>query len=79
MSSNGRYSERWSTRSYAFNGALLGLFVGVVHSYVHAFWSPSSQGDLVLHIMTRMVTFILAGAAVFAAMSALRNWLMQRR
>jgi hypothetical protein len=79
MSNNRRSSERWSTRSYAFNGALLGLFVGVVHSYVHAFWSPSSHDDLIPHIMTRMGTFIVDGAAVFAAMSALRNRLMQRR
>jgi hypothetical protein len=69
----------WSISALAFYGALLGFAVGIVHTYVHAFWSPSQSDDLIPHIITRMVLFVGTGAAVLAAVSAVRNWLVRRR
>jgi hypothetical protein len=70
--------QRWSKKELAFYGGLLGLLVGVVHSYVHAFWSPPFEDDLLTHILGQMALFIGSGAAGLAAVAAIRNWLMRR-
>ncbi|WP_457094521.1 hypothetical protein [Microvirga sp. P5_D2] len=78
MSNRPDPQQRWSTREFAFYGALLGLLVGVVHNYVHAFWDTSYEGDVSTHILTEMVIFIVGGAAGLAAVAAIRNWFRQR-
>jgi hypothetical protein len=74
-----KLTESWSIRASAFYGAGLGVIVGIAHSYVHAFWSPSPSDGLTSHLIAQFALFIGAGAVGFAAVSAIRNWLVRRR
>jgi len=75
MSNRSGPQQRWNTKDFAFYGAMLGLIAGMVHSYVHAFWSPPFEGHLITHVLSKLVLFIGGGAAGLAAVSAIRNWL----
>jgi len=70
--------QRWSTKRFALFGAALGVFGGIIHNYVHAFWSHPVEENLIEHIQTRMVIFPVIGAAGLAAVAAIRNWLVRR-
>jgi hypothetical protein len=79
MSNRPGSAEPWKTRRFALYGAVIGLVVGVVHVYDHAFWRKTPEDDLLTHVQTWMVVFIVAGAALLGAVSVIRNWFMQRR
>jgi len=78
MSNRPGSKQRWSKRGLALYGGLLGLLVGVVHSFVHAFWSPPFEDDLVTHILGQMALFIGGGAVGLAAVAAILNWLRRK-
>ncbi len=70
--------QLWKTRRFALYGAVIGLVVGVVHGYDHAFWRETLEDDLLTHVRTRMVVFIVTGAALLSAVSVIRNRLIRR-
>jgi hypothetical protein len=76
-------TKRWDTMHLALYGALLGIFVGMVEQFCHAFclpfWPQISGDDLFAHILIEVVAFALAGASLLAAISAIRNWFMRQR
>lgn len=78
MSNRAGSVEPWKTRRFTLYGAVIGLIVGIVHGYLHAFWSDAAEGDAITHVRTRMVVFIVAGAVLLGAISAIRNWIMRR-
>jgi disulfide bond formation protein DsbB len=78
MSNRPGSAEPWKTRRFVLYGAVIGLVVGVVHVYDHVFWRETPEDDLLTHVRTRMVVFIVAGAAFLGAVSAIRNWLIRR-
>jgi hypothetical protein len=69
--------QPWDTKRLALYGSGLGVLAGIIHAYVHAFWSLPVEDDVLTHVLTRMVIFIAAGASLLAAVSAIRNSLMQ--
>lgn len=77
MSNGPGLSRPWNTRHFALAGAVLGVAVGIIHAYVHAFWSPL-EGDVIPHVQFRMILFPMSGAALLASIAAIRNWLRQR-
>ncbi|MBM6584034.1 hypothetical protein ILT44_27930 [Microvirga sp. BT689] len=70
--------EPWDLKEFAFYGALLGLFFGVVNAYVHAFWSQPHDHNEIKHILWMMVVYVGAGAALSATLAVIRNRLMRR-
>jgi hypothetical protein len=72
-------TELWSIRASAFYGAGLGVITGIAHSYVHAFWSPSPSDGPTAHLIAQFALFVGVGAVGFAAVSAIRNWLVRGR
>jgi hypothetical protein len=75
MSNGPSPKQSWNTKSLALYGAGLGILVGIIHAYVHAFWSPPVEDDVLRHVVTRMILFAGAGASLLAGISAIRNWL----
>jgi uncharacterized membrane protein YeaQ/YmgE (transglycosylase-associated protein family) len=73
--SNG--SEPWGTKFFALCGAILGMIVGLVHAYDHAFFRPSALGEI-NHVQARTILCPVIGAVLLAAESAIRNRLKQR-
>jgi hypothetical protein len=75
--------KRWDTVRLALNGALLGMFVAIVEQFCHAFCPASLRhvpaGSLLKHVLTEFVIGAFAGAALFAAVAMVRNWLMRDR
>ena len=69
--------QPWNTKRFALYGAILGVVVGIIHAYVHAFWSPLTD-DVIAHVQSRMILYPVIGAALLAAVSAIRNWLKQQ-
>jgi disulfide bond formation protein DsbB len=78
MSNGPRATKSWNTKQFALSGAILGFVVGIGHAYVHAFWSPTLNDSVIEHILWRMALYVVAGAALLAAVSPLRNRLVQR-
>ena len=70
--------KRWDTGRFALYGAFLGFGVGVIHAYVHAFWSGTYDDFLLTHLLTQMVVSVGIGDAGFGAVSAIRNWLRRK-
>jgi len=70
--------QPWDTKRLALYGAGLGILAGIIHAYVHAFWSLPVEDDVLTHVLTRMVMFVVAGASSLAAVSAISNWLGRR-
>ena len=64
-------------------GALLGMFLGMLEQFCHAFcptsWQHSPGENLFAHVLIEVVIGAFAGASLLAAISAIRNWLMQDR
>jgi hypothetical protein len=79
MSSGPGPVKPWNTIGFALFGAALGVGVGIVHNFIHAFWSRTFQDDLLTHIVARMCLFTVAGAVILGAISAIRNRLMRAR
>ena len=76
--------KRWDTGHLALYGALLGMALAMLEQFCHAFcpssWShtPGPQGDdLLAHVLIEVVIGAAAGAALFAAISSIRNRLMR--
>ncbi len=78
-----RSRKRWDTAHLAGYGALLGIVLGMLEQFCHAFcptsWDHSPGENLFIHVLIEVVIGAFAGATLFAAISALRNWLMQDR
>jgi len=62
--------QSWNTKILALYVAGLGILVGIIHAYVHAFWSPPVEDDVLRHIVTRMILSAGAGASSLAGVSA---------
>jgi hypothetical protein len=71
-------TKPWKTAHFALYGAVIGLLVGIVHSYTHAFWSHALEDDLHTHVRNYMIGSIMTGAAILGAVSVIRNWLVRR-
>jgi hypothetical protein len=69
--------SRWDTKRCALYGALLGLVAGMMRNLFDAFWGQVPEDNKATHILFAMVTFVLAGASLLAAISAVRNWLLR--
>jgi len=67
MSNKPNPRKPWDTTSFALCGAALGFVLGIVHAYVHAFWSQAQEDDLIGHILWTFTFRVVAGAALFAA------------
>jgi hypothetical protein len=70
-------NNRWDTKRFALYGALLGLVGGMMLNFFEAFWGWVPGGDQATRVLSEMVIFVLAGASLLAAISAIRNWLVQ--
>ena len=70
--------HRWDTKRFAFYGALLGMVVGVIHNYFDAFWGQVSDATQTTDFLPEIVILMLAGAALLAAVSAIRNWVLRQ-
>jgi hypothetical protein len=75
MSKRSQPVKPWHTKRFAFYGALLGVIVSIVHGYDHAFLRPHYEGDLLTHVLIRIVLFITSGTVGLAAVAGIRNWL----
>jgi hypothetical protein len=75
--------KRWDTRSLAIYGALLGSFLGFLEQFCHAFcpasWRHEPSGNLFVHVLLEVVFGAVTGAALFAAVAAIRNRLIRDR
>jgi hypothetical protein len=69
----------WNTKRLAGYGAMLGVVVSIIHAYVHAFWSQIPEDGLLEHVLWTIPFRVVAGAALFAAVSAIRNWLIRKQ
>jgi hypothetical protein len=78
-----RYRNRWNTAHLSGYGALLGIVLGMLQQFCHVFcpasWLHSPGENLFTHVLIEVVIGAFAGATLLAAISALRNWLMQDR
>ena len=63
----------WDTAGNARLGALVGIAVAALNMIYHAL-SDQIPENLYAHVIGEYVTGALAGAAVFAAVSAIYNW-----
>jgi len=78
MNNGQRSHHPWNTKRLALTGAILGVAVGIVHAYVHAFWSERAI-DVITHVQIRMIIFPAIGAALLAAVSATINLFRRRQ
>ncbi len=78
MSNERKRKQRWNVKDFAVVGVWLGFAVGFIHAYVHAFWSQSHGHNEIDHILWRMVIFVVAGAALSAAIAVIHSWLMRK-
>jgi hypothetical protein len=81
MNSRLKSKKLWDTEACAFYGALLGALLGLTEQFCHAF-CPSAlrhtpRGSLFAHILIEVAIGAFAGAALFAAISLIRNWLIR--
>ncbi len=68
----------WNAKQFALYGAALGFVLGIVHAYVHAFWSQTPEVDVIEHILWTMGLRVVAGAALLGAVAIVRNWLVRK-
>ena len=66
-------APRWDTAVNARLGGLVGIAVAALNNLYHAL-SNHIPENLYAHAIGEYVTGALAGAAVFAAVSAIGNW-----
>ena len=71
-------NHRWDTKRFALYGALLGLVGGMMLNLFDVVRGQVPDDDQATHVLSEMVTFVLAGASLLAAISAIRNWLQRR-
>jgi len=73
----------WDTRWLALCGAALGIVFGIFEQFCHAFcpasWQYDPGTDLFGHVLLEVVVSAVAGAALFAGISVIRNWLVKER
>ncbi len=76
-----RSGKRWETGRFALLGALLGMVLGIMEQFCNAFcpdpWRHIPEGNLFAHVLTEVVIGAAAGAALFVAIAAIRNWLLR--
>ncbi len=77
-----RSKKRWETAHLAVYGALLGMLLGIFEQFCHAFcpasWQHSPGENLFAPVLIEAVIGAVAGATLFAAFSAIRNWLVRK-
>ncbi len=78
MSNKPGSRKPWDTTSFALCGAALGFVLGIVHAYVHAFWSQAQEDDLIGHFLWTFGFRAMAGAALLAAVAMIRNRFVRR-
>jgi len=75
--------NEWDTGRLALYGTLPGIFLAMMEQFCHAFcpasWRHTPGDNLFAHVVVEVVIGALAGATVFAAVSATRNWLVRER
>jgi hypothetical protein len=75
--------KRWETRRLALSGALLGGLLGIFEQFCHVFcpapWGHNPGSNVVGHVLLEVGIGAVAGATLFAAISEIRNWLVQSR
>lgn len=69
--------NHWDTKGFALYGALHGMVRGMMHNFFDAFWDQVPDDDQASHLLSEMVIFVVAGASLLAAISAIRNWLVR--
>ena len=89
MGHKSRAKHRWDTPSLVLHGALVGLFAAIMHSFYDAFRDTMPEGNPFVdtmpegnpfaHLVSGVVMYVLTGALVLGAISAIHNWLMQDR
>jgi H+/Cl- antiporter ClcA len=79
MGQGSKAKHRWETPSLILLGGLVGLFAAVMHNFYDAFRSAIPEGNLLVHVVSGVVIYVLTGALVLGLISAIRNWLMQDR
>jgi uncharacterized membrane protein YagU involved in acid resistance len=79
MSDEPRATKPWDTKLFTLNGAMLGFILGIVHAYVHAFWSRPHEEHLIGHIFWSIALYILVGAALLTSITVIRNWLRREQ
>ncbi|WP_201836006.1 hypothetical protein [Microvirga zambiensis] len=79
MGQKSKAKHRWDTPSLILLGGLLGLFAAVMHNFYDAFRDAIPEDNLLVHVVSGVVIFVLAGALVLGVISAIRNWLTQHR
>ena len=77
MSQGREPRKQWDTGRLALYGAFLGFGVGVIHAYVHAFWTGAYDEFLLTHLLSQLVLFVGAGATGLSAIAVIRNWLIR--
>jgi hypothetical protein len=70
-------NHRWDTKRFALYGALLGLVAGMMRNFFDAVRGQVPDDDQAMHVLSEMVIFVVAGASLLAAISAVRNWLLR--
>ena len=78
MSNKPSPGKPWDTTSFALCGAALGFVLVIVYAYAQAFWSQAQEDNLIGHILWTLTTRMVAGAALFAAIAMIRNWLVRK-
>jgi hypothetical protein len=82
MSSGPKPQKRWDPKDFGFYGALLGLIAGIMRNFYYALRGQIPdvpEDDLLTYLPPEMILFVVAGAALLAAIAAIRNWLMLDR
>jgi hypothetical protein len=81
MNGGRKPKKRWNTASLALHGALISMGLGVLGQLYHASCPASWQHvwgeNLFSHVLVDVVIGAVAGAALFGAVSAIRNRLRQ--
>jgi uncharacterized membrane protein YeaQ/YmgE (transglycosylase-associated protein family) len=62
----------------AHYGTVLSSVLGIIPAYVHAFWSQNPDDHVIEHILWTIIFRVVVGAALLAAVAAIRNWLVRR-
>ena len=83
MNTRHRATKPWNTASLAVYGALLGMSLGVMEQFCHAFCPSSLRhtpgGNLLTHVLIEVAIGAFVGATSVAIISTVRNWLISNK